>query len=49
MLILVVRYGSCAKNQITGQKSFSMISRIEMILSVMSYERKNIIFYEKNF
>ena len=30
------------------EKSFSMILRIEM-MSVVSYKRKNIIFYEKNF
>ena len=30
------------------ENSFSMILRLEMILLVVSYERKNIIFYEKN-
>ena len=38
----------CTKNQISGKKSFSMILRLEMILSVVFYERINIIFYEKN-
>ena len=30
-------------------KSFSIILKVEMLLSVVFYERKNIIFYEKNF
>ena len=40
--ILVLKIRSLRKNR------FSMILRLEIILPVMSYERKNIIFYEKN-
>ena len=38
------------KNQVSEEKSFSMILRIEIILSVVSHERKKIIiFYEEKF
>ena len=36
------------KNKVSGEESFSIISRHKMILSVTFYERNNIIFYEKN-
>ena len=36
-------------NLLHNIKSFPFILRLEMILSVISYERKNVIFYEKNF
>ena len=35
------------KNQVSGNKCFSVISRLEITLSIVSYEWKNIIFYEK--
>ena len=35
-----------SKNQISGEKSFSIILTLEIILSVVTYE-KNIIFYTK--
>ena len=40
--------GNCTKNQVSRKKSFSAISKHEIILSVVFYERKNIIFYERN-
>ena len=40
--------GCCTKNQVSGKKRFSLILRIEIILLVMSYERKNIFFFLKN-
>ena len=36
-----------AKNRVFGRKRFSMILRLELILPVVFYERKNIISYEK--
>ena len=35
-----------SKNQISGKKSIPMILRLRIILSVVFYERKNVIFYE---
>ena len=37
------------KFQIEKKKCFSIISRLEMILSVVSYEKKNISLYKKIF
>ena len=34
--------------KVTGKKSFSMIMRLEMILTVVSHEKKNIILLLKN-
>ena len=50
VLILVKNliYNFRGKNQVSGNNKFSVILRFEMILSVMSYERKNIIFYGRN-
>ena len=41
--------GSCAKKTGLWKKKFLIILRLEMILIVVSHERKNITFYEKNF
>ena len=42
--------GSCrAEDQIGRKKTFSIISRLEMVLSIVSYARKNIVFHTKNF
>ena len=41
--------GSCrAKEQVSVKKKFSMILRLEIILSVVFCKRKNIIFHLKN-
>ena len=36
-------------SEIFEKKSFSMFLRLEIVLSAVSYERKNIIFYENKF
>ena len=37
------------KNWVTGNKSFSMILKPEMILSAVSDKRENIIFFDRKF